>query len=649
MHAGRLKETREKLENLVRLVVEGRIIPFLGAGISNDAVHSSREDFRPSAEDMREHLAASIEARIRSSESQTFNFLDIGAGNRGGSGARPAKSLGLSHVAELHMHFFGQEQTYKAIRVEELAHLNPTDAHFYVAYLALEGCFSEIITTNWDCCLEEAISQADYEGRLPTVIRDLEEYECGGKPYEGVDSNHPVNTSIEAGGHLSNEDLLPLKIYKINGCIGKFRQSRKPGCRTSGRKHELVLTEAQLQSWRSNWAKDMFCDRLRSRTLLFSGFGSDEPQIRHTVLQVLREFEQDVRDSRYNRADRRREPKNVPIIAAHNRLSFPQYQILYSAGRALLGNSGNYKWDSPNFMTRIKTIRQMCRKYAFTAEDLPGLARVVPEVAHKCYGLDKNYFWAVVYVEVVRYLLRERYLSNNSSLCEYLKPRLRQPEFLLAECRNGLIPPGDRSPLLRKFVRESKSKPIAHRWHSAVLGRPQFSRARRAGTKDNSYPSFKNYPILLPLFHLVVWWLNSIGCQEPTIVSLNTENGESSSHQCTVVQTRYQTFTGWERPIYLVGPDHPLAQTETGISLEMGRTQLLIIVLTSSQKPQRSFLRLYDRNTILVCEALLIPESELFSEEMTKSRKITKQILDLPDVWVLTRRAHWRDWVEGGS
>ncbi|MCL6612315.1 MAG: SIR2 family protein [Peptococcaceae bacterium] len=40
-----------------------------------------------------------------------------------------------------------------------------------------------------------------------------------------------------------------------------------------------------------SWARDLFRDRLRSRTFLFSGFGSDEPQVRHTALQVVEEFQ----------------------------------------------------------------------------------------------------------------------------------------------------------------------------------------------------------------------------------------------------------------------------------------------------------------------------------------------------------------------
>ena len=47
--------------------------------------------------------------------------------------------------------------------------------------------------------------------------------------------------------------------------------------------------ERQLQNWRERkWARDLFNDCLRSRTLVFSGFGSEEPQVRHTALQIAR-------------------------------------------------------------------------------------------------------------------------------------------------------------------------------------------------------------------------------------------------------------------------------------------------------------------------------------------------------------------------
>ncbi len=56
------------------------------------------------------------------------------------------------------------------------------------------------------------------------------------------------------------------------------------GC---AKKSNIILTERQLQNWRENkWARDLFRVRCRTRSILFSGFGSQEPQIRHTVLQV---------------------------------------------------------------------------------------------------------------------------------------------------------------------------------------------------------------------------------------------------------------------------------------------------------------------------------------------------------------------------
>lgn len=77
---------------------------------------------------------------------------------------------------------------------------------------------------------------------------------------------------------------------------------------------------------REQWAQDLLRDRARTRTLLFSGFGSEEPQIRHTVLTLIEEF---ANGYRKRKPDETMDLPNAPFIQVYDAyLSFYQLQIL---------------------------------------------------------------------------------------------------------------------------------------------------------------------------------------------------------------------------------------------------------------------------------------------------------------------------------
>ena len=92
-----------------------------------------------------------------------------------------------------------------------------------------------------------------------------------------------------------------LRLYKINGCAAAYE--RDPAAEAD----RIALTEHQLQGFRGNhWAADLFRDRARGHRLLFSGFGSSEPQY-----QLLRthyaEGESDLRGRSWPEARRYRD------------------------------------------------------------------------------------------------------------------------------------------------------------------------------------------------------------------------------------------------------------------------------------------------------------------------------------------------------
>ncbi|NHM27692.1 hypothetical protein G7K71_12010 [Desulfofundulus sp. TPOSR] len=212
------------------------------------------------------------------------------------------------------------------LKIPEFANVEPADAHYYLAFLARERLIDEVITTNYDTCIEEAYCNTFGFNKVPggddspaVVIRDLSEYRAsGGKRFtDGKDKRRC------------------LKVYKINGCANMLRTKCGKNNECQEYCNNILLTEKDLQDWgKRSWARDLFRDRLRSRALLFSGFGSDEPQVRHTALQVCEEFASEERNTATNRSrdfDEKEiwENPNAPFIVAYeNTLSFSQTQIM---------------------------------------------------------------------------------------------------------------------------------------------------------------------------------------------------------------------------------------------------------------------------------------------------------------------------------
>ena len=203
------------------------------------------------------------------------------------------------------------------MRIKEFADVPPTLAHCYIAYIVREGCIKEIITTNYDTCMETA-----YEKSFPAG--------------EGIKEQVRVVLDLVHYRQFNNKhnSRFPLlHLYKINGCSRQYKDTCEKG---EGGNHadKIVLTERQLQSWRQNkWAKDLFRDRCRTQSILFSGFGSQEPQIRHTVLQVMEEFSELHENGKEVGSIPDNDPwehNNSPFVAEWGELTFYQYQILYS-------------------------------------------------------------------------------------------------------------------------------------------------------------------------------------------------------------------------------------------------------------------------------------------------------------------------------
>ena len=208
----------------------------------------------------------------------------------------------LGRLSELLSQRCGYAAVCATVRIDQFCHLLPTVAHYALARLIVEDRVPEIITTNYDLCLERAV--AVMQGRSMDIDaahhRPVLQVVMSRHGYMGV----LPNGSDAARG--SGPPIQPSRYYKINGSADVFRRAfltcvRGPDEHAPLHAEQLrdaaeriVLTERQLQSFRNqSWAEGLFRDRARSRHLVFSGFGSEEPQVRHTALAIASEFARD--------------------------------------------------------------------------------------------------------------------------------------------------------------------------------------------------------------------------------------------------------------------------------------------------------------------------------------------------------------------
>jgi hypothetical protein len=302
----------DTIGRLADALLKKRIVPFLGAGFSYGAHHpSSGWSSEPTQmpRQIKEWLGRELicETGCATQIEKTLCTLRI--------------SHSLSELAELGSTLFGAMKVCDVLRIHEYADLRPEPQHRYLAYLAREGLVNEIITTNYDCCLETAFEESFLPGHMKPgyvgVVRNLEEYRQNG-------SRHP------ADGHLL--------VYKINGCARAYALARETYCRSSTAENQrswdveaerIILTERQLQSFRDQvWARDLLRDRFRSRQLFFCGFGNAEPQVRHTVLTLIGEFANG-RQRAQRAPEETMELPNAPFVHCYDgTLSFNQLQML---------------------------------------------------------------------------------------------------------------------------------------------------------------------------------------------------------------------------------------------------------------------------------------------------------------------------------
>lgn len=306
---------------------------FVGAGFSLTARITAESGFTPDVQRMVQRLKQGIYAELQSShyDEPSRELIHAllrppGAGRctvpgcplpaaKCPPGCPRTENSHLGQLAEIGHWLFDGREILERLDIHRFAQLQPTRAHRYLAYLVRERLVSEVITTNFDTCIEQALRRSfGWDGQEWPKPADRETWNTA-VVIRCADEcrHHGARLSTEGPGRYP-----VLRLYKINGCADDFRRHGR---------FPILLTERQLQDFGNRaWARDLLRERSRSRALVFVGFGSDEPQIRHTVLALMEEFQ------REGTAIPRNDPLALPnapfVVAYESTLSFPQIQIL---------------------------------------------------------------------------------------------------------------------------------------------------------------------------------------------------------------------------------------------------------------------------------------------------------------------------------
>lgn len=480
----KVNEVDSRFTRLVNRFLDGGVVPFIGAGLSLAATCTS--DGKRIA--CTTYMRGSIQVAIAKGCANHRDMVTVPPTKR--SGPPSLATLAEKYVWMRSLEGCNHPYTllvYEVLRVPEFTQLCLLPAHRYIAFLAREGCIEEIITSNYDTCLSRAFRQSfenTYSDATVAEIADLDAYRA-----------HAGRRCHEGNGPM-------LKIYHINGCAACLLKDEEPEYREEQSK-TILLTEAQLQDWRQrHWSREMLRDRLRTRSILFSGFGSPEPQVRHTVMQVIEEFGvqskeqggQGENEQESGNMNSLWEHCNAPFIHAYEeKPTFEQKQILFQF--AAENNNGK--------LSDELIFKSNC----FTGKDIGFFHNgAVWQAENEKNRLPADIFWQCVYMAVFWRLLEEE-LKLGSSFWYFIDSLVPCADALMKKMRSWLFLNASsgaehffgRFPELLTLDEEKNlTKLSRHIWHM---------RYRRDEVQEGWYAALSDKCMLIPSYFLILYLL----------------------------------------------------------------------------------------------------------------------------------------------
>jgi SIR2-like domain len=474
------RSPQEAFERLIAAVRCGRALPFVGAGVSFDSECDGAQ--APRTSDLEDRLARHLYGLYKKCKVTRQALLGaLSPDRKSVRSANAFKELGLCWLAQQVAQLEGGEhlELCRILEIERFCRLRPTRAHRYLAFLAREGLIKEIITTNYDQCLEKAFNESWVPARehpQPHVV-------------------HDADTNI----HRMQHGEPPLTIYKINGCAGQFE-------RTAESARRIVLTELDLQAWHGEgWASRVFAERVGQRPVILSGFGAEEPQVRFTVTALCKEFKATQEPVSPMEAA---EVTNAPFVHAFERTPNRfQQQVLYAWFTARTDEAQRRE---------LKTAARLhyMLANAFTGEHssfFRGAGNHLPA----------DGFWEAVFMAAWRRLLCQE-LSGGTTAAFLTGLEIDPTEF--AEDVGAMLFPRerdrcDRCALLALDAGENSPAMLLARAVHALCP------AREAPPESGSYMALGDQPLLLGLLLLFWAWCHEAGTSLSVDISSDNRLG----------------------------------------------------------------------------------------------------------------------------
>jgi hypothetical protein len=375
-----LDAAAQVFDEILDALMCGKIVPFVGAGISANARVPGCDSFEPTIRQMKTRVENATQRQANPTSPECPPATEAATFDR--------------VVEKYRWQVANMREVCEALAIPCFAKLEPQPAHYAIASLAREGLIDEVISTNWDACIEKAVNclsgklSAHCEVESPArSISDLKGYRQHGSTRRS----------------LSGEAIL--RLYKINGCAKRYAAQRDQASAEA-----IIVTERQLQDFKQrSWARDLLKDRARSRTLVFSGFGSDEPQVRRAVLQLMDEFSED--------GTACGDEHNLFVTAFEATLSFCQEQILRSF------------CESQGEQDKNAGVSQR----ALTGKD-HGYFDVVPE------ELPADHFWCALLEAAIQRLIKTRHLTAGFATYDWLAQHSSKPAAVRSALLDWLFP-----------------------------------------------------------------------------------------------------------------------------------------------------------------------------------------------------------------
>lgn len=166
--------------------------------------------------------------------------------------------------------------------------------HVFLGRLAKERLITDVITTNYDCLLEAGC----------LAVGMVEERDGATILFDQWPESFAVTASKEDAHHNTRRQNT-LSLLKLHGCIGRvgeqvsrassehctFRCELEQSCTSSLKTSNLVITQTDINSWRDDgWARDIMHDRLRSSHTVIVGFGGEDPVLNDTFQRIASEL-----------------------------------------------------------------------------------------------------------------------------------------------------------------------------------------------------------------------------------------------------------------------------------------------------------------------------------------------------------------------